>query len=67
MLVWPWDVDRVPGTLDPHRFHSQVLKGMAGIPTDECAYVASTVTDLPYFSSKAGAPWNGRLVGFLDS
>eukprot|EP00439_Symbiodinium_sp_Y106_P086449 s590_g33.t1 len=34
------------------RFGNKVLKGLAGTPTDECAYVASTVTELPYFSSK---------------
>lgn len=50
----------------------KVLKGMAGTPTDECAYVASTVTDLPYFSSKAGVKPQvpllvGQfLVGFLN-
>ena len=39
--------------LGSFRTRPQVLKGLAGTPTDECAYVASTVTELPYFSSKA--------------
>jgi len=34
------------------RFGNAVLAGLAGKPTTECAYVASTITDLPYFSSK---------------
>lgn len=34
------------------RFGNKVLAGLAGTPTDECAYVASSVTELPYFSSK---------------
>lgn len=34
------------------RFGNAVLAGMGGTPTTECAYVASTVTDLPYFASK---------------
>jgi len=34
------------------KFGNAVLKGLAGTPTTQCAYVASTVTDLPYFSSK---------------
>lgn len=34
------------------RFGNAVLSGLAGVPKTECAYVASTVTDLPYFSSK---------------
>jgi len=34
------------------RFGKAVLAGLGGQPTTECAYVASTVTDLPYFASK---------------
>merc|ERR1712032_1794783 len=34
------------------RFGGAVLAGLAGTPTTECAYVASNITDLPYFSSK---------------
>merc|ERR1712185_728267 len=34
------------------RFGKAVLAGLGGEPTTECAYVASTVTDLPYFASK---------------
>merc|ERR1711862_542789 len=34
------------------RFGSAVLAGLAGTPTTQCAYVASNVTDLPYFASK---------------
>ncbi|CAJ1344682.1 unnamed protein product [Effrenium voratum] len=34
------------------RFGNKVLAGLAGTPTVECAYTASTVTELPYFSSK---------------
>ncbi|CAL1164991.1 unnamed protein product [Cladocopium goreaui] len=53
------------------RFGNKVLKGMAGTPTDECAYVASTVTDLPYFSSKVTFGKTGvekiHPVGALNS
>merc|ERR1712232_598257 len=34
------------------RFASSVLSGLAGEPTDECAYVMSNVSELPYFTSK---------------
>jgi len=34
------------------RFGKSVLAGLAGTPTTECAYVASSVTELPFFSSK---------------
>merc|ERR550532_2199206 len=34
------------------RFGYAVLHGLSGTPTTECAYVMSSVTDLPYFSSK---------------
>merc|ERR1719230_1634513 len=34
------------------RFGSAVLAGLAGQSTTECAYVASNVSDLPYFTSK---------------
>merc|ERR1712039_492297 len=34
------------------RLGSAVLKGLAGRKRVECAYVKSTVTDLPYFTSK---------------
>merc|ERR1712157_296933 len=34
------------------RFGYAVLAGLGGTPTTECAYVKSSVTDLPYFSSK---------------
>merc|ERR1712039_1110359 len=33
------------------RFASSVLSGLAGVPKVECAYVMSSVTDLPYFTS----------------
>lgn len=59
LILWP--VIRNPNHkhIDCQHFFpvtqaTQVLAGMAGTPTDECAYVASTVTDLPYFSSKVG-------------
>jgi len=41
------------------RFGSAVLKGLAGTPTTECTYVQSSVTDLPYFSSKVTFGKNG--------
>eukprot|EP00933_Yihiella_yeosuensis_P016854 TRINITY_DN1425_c0_g1_i1.p1 TRINITY_DN1425_c0_g1~~TRINITY_DN1425_c0_g1_i1.p1 ORF type:complete len:384 (-),score=106.80 TRINITY_DN1425_c0_g1_i1:240-1304(-) len=41
------------------RFGSSVLKGLSGTPTDECSYVASTVTPLPYFSSRVTFGKNG--------
>lgn len=41
------------------RFGSAVLKGLAGTPTTECAYVKSSVTDLPYFASKVTFGLNG--------
>merc|ERR1712080_329628 len=34
------------------KFGNAVLAGLGGTPTTECAYVKSTVTDLPYFASK---------------
>ena len=34
------------------RLGSAALAGLAGTPTTECAYVASNVTELPYFASK---------------
>jgi len=34
------------------RLGKAVLAGLAGTPTTECAYVQSSVTDLPYFASK---------------
>jgi malate dehydrogenase len=34
------------------RLARAILSGMAGEPRTECAYVASTVTELPYFASK---------------
>lgn len=34
------------------RLGAAVLSGLAGVEKTECAYVASDVTDLPYFSSK---------------
>lgn len=41
------------------RFGKSVLAGLAGTPTTECAYVASSVTELPYFSSKVTFGKNG--------
>merc|ERR1712232_197370 len=41
------------------RFGSAVLAGLNGTPTTECAYVKSSVTDLPYFSSKVTFGKNG--------
>lgn len=34
------------------RFGKSVLKGLSGEKTVECSYVASTVTELPYFATK---------------
>merc|ERR1740123_1115233 len=34
------------------RLSKAVLSGLAGVPATECAYVESSVTDLPYFASK---------------
>merc|ERR1712039_770695 len=34
------------------RFAKAILSGLAGEPMTECSYVASTVTELPYFASK---------------
>mmetsp|Transcript_44083 Transcript_44083/g.99290 ORF Transcript_44083/g.99290 Transcript_44083/m.99290 type:complete len:333 (+) Transcript_44083:259-1257(+) len=41
------------------RLGNAVLNGLAGRDTAECAYVASTVTDLPYFASKVVFGPNG--------
>jgi len=41
------------------RFGNAVLAGLGGTPTTECAYLASSVTDLPYFSSKVTFGVNG--------
>ena len=35
------------------------MQGLAGTPTEECAYVKSNVTDLPYFSSRVTFGVNG--------
>jgi len=34
------------------RMGESCLKGLTGVPTVECAYVQSTVTELPFFASK---------------
>merc|ERR1711959_291725 len=34
------------------RLGKAVLSGLAGVEATECAYVESTITDLPYFTSK---------------
>merc|ERR1711933_38652 len=34
------------------RFASSILSGLAGQPKVECAYVMSSITELPYFTSK---------------
>jgi len=34
------------------RLGKAVLSGLAGVPATECAYVASSITELPYFASK---------------
>merc|ERR1712166_1505897 len=34
------------------RLGDAVLNGLAGVPTTECAYVMSSITQLPYFASK---------------
>lgn len=53
------------------RFGGKVLAGLAGTPTDEYCYVASSVTDLPYFSSKVtfgpGGVQKVHDVGSLNS
>merc|ERR1712217_891862 len=41
------------------RFGNAVLKGLAGTPTTECAYVKSSITELPFFSSKVTFGPNG--------
>merc|ERR1712007_103004 len=41
------------------RLGGAVLNGLAGTPTTECAYVASSVTSLPYFASKVTFGVNG--------
>jgi len=41
------------------RLASSILSGLAGEPKVECAYVISTITDLPYFTSKVRFGKNG--------
>merc|ERR1711953_1600388 len=41
------------------RLGSAVLAGLAGTPTTQCAYVASSVTSLPYFASQVTFGVNG--------
>jgi len=41
------------------RFGKAVLAGLAGTDTTECAYVQSSVSELPYFSSKVTFGVNG--------
>merc|ERR1712156_74837 len=53
------------------RFGGKVLAGLAGTPTDEYCYVASSVTELPYFSSKVtfgpGGVQKVHDIGSLNS
>merc|ERR1711871_1362758 len=53
------------------RLGKAVLAGLNGTPTTECAYVASDVTDLPYFASRVVFGKNGvekiLPVGTLNS
>merc|ERR1712139_247400 len=41
------------------RLASSILSGLAGEPKVECAYVMSSITDLPYFTSKVRFGRNG--------
>merc|ERR1712050_128465 len=41
------------------RLASSALSGLAGEPKVECAYVKSSITDLPYFTSKVKFGKNG--------
>jgi len=41
------------------RLASSILSGLAGEPKVECAYVMSSITDLPYFTSKVRFGKNG--------
>merc|ERR1739845_46204 len=41
------------------RLGKAVLSGLAGVPVTECAYVKSSITDLPYFASKVTFGKNG--------
>merc|ERR1712151_1418932 len=41
------------------RLASSILSGLAGEPKVECAYVMSSITDLPYFTSKVKFGKNG--------
>jgi len=41
------------------RLASSILSGLAGEPKIECAYVMSSITDLPYFTSKVKFGKNG--------
>jgi len=53
------------------RLGSAVLAGMSGKPTVECAYVMSSITDLPYFTSKiefgAGGVTKVHPIGKLNA
>lgn len=41
-------------------FADSCLRGLNGIPTVECTYVESTVTDAPYFASKVKLSTEGK-------
>merc|ERR1712060_696742 len=41
------------------RLGRAVLSGLAGVPVTECAYVKSSITELPYFASKVTFGKNG--------
>merc|ERR1712060_272606 len=41
------------------RLGKAVLRGLAGVPATECAYVKSSVSELPYFASKVTFGKNG--------
>merc|ERR1712018_967674 len=41
------------------RLASSILSGLSGTPTIECAYVGSSITELPYFASPVTFGKNG--------
>jgi len=41
------------------RLGKSILRGLSGVPTTECAYVKSDITELPYFTSKVVFGKNG--------
>lgn len=43
-------------------FADSCLRGLNGIPTTECSYVDSNITDAPYFATKVKLSTEGKCA-----